>query len=116
MATAAEAQALMQAVACAYCVLPPGLVPYVEIILFRKGGSMATTAEVQALIADAECLRCTITEGVVGYALLAALLDLVNSEPVPEDPQNLLDQTVCLMCIPSGLLPYVTLNAVANLP
>ena len=54
MATAAEAQALMQAVACAYCVLPPGLVPYVAIVLFRKGGSMATTAEVQALIADAE--------------------------------------------------------------
>lgn len=77
---------------------------------------MATAAEVQALISEAECLRCRISDGLVKYAVLAALLDRVNSEAVPEDPQALIDQTQCLMCIPEGMLPYVTLNAVANLP
>ena len=116
MATAAQAQALISAVTCAYCLIPIGMLPYVQIAQIQEGNPMATAADAQALLAEATCLKCVIPAGMAGYALLAALIDKVNGNPVPEDPQELLAEATCLRCIPEGMVPYAIAYELGQLP
>ncbi len=77
---------------------------------------MATAAEAQALVTAASCDFCTIPQGLIWFAVLAALIDKGNGNPVPTDPNDLIEEAKCLSCtIPEGLLPYAILQAITDL-
>lgn len=75
----------------------------------------ATTAdEANALIADAKCDLSCLPPGLVWYAILAALIDVGNGNPVP-DATTLAAEANCLICYLSpGMLPYAILQAIRN--
>jgi hypothetical protein len=77
---------------------------------------MAVAIDSQPLIDDAVCLQCKIPPGMVWYAVLAALVDITNGDPVPTDAEELMDEARCLYsCIPVGYVPYAILGAISGL-
>lgn len=67
-------------------------------------------------ITAARCTFCNIPPGLIWYAILAALIDIANGDPVPTDTDELLNEARCLQsCIPHGLLPYTLLAAIEAL-
>lgn len=74
---------------------------------------MATVLDAQEIVTASECDFCQIPEGMIWYAILAALIDVENGDPVPTDNTTLLEEASCLACgIPEGMVPYAILNAV----
>ena len=54
--------------------------------------------------------------GTVWYAILAALIDISNGDPVPTDTNELIAEATCLInCIPPGLVPYQILTALRGI-
>lgn len=74
---------------------------------------MATSNE---LLDDAKCDISQIDRGLIWYAVLAALLDVANGDPVPTDPDTLMAEAACLASqIDAGLVPYAILQAVSGI-
>lgn len=77
---------------------------------------MPATLDPTPLITQANCMFCVIPPGMIQYAILAALIDVGNGDPVPSDPNELIAEAKCLECvIPNGFLPYAILAAISNI-
>lgn len=76
-----------------------------------------TAAEVQELIDGIPCDLCYLLPGnMVNYAILAALIDVANGDPVPESTQELIAESNCLICmVPPGLVPYLMIQAIRGI-
>ena len=69
----------------------------------------------QPIINDAHAYQA-IPQGMIWYAVLAALVDINNGDPVPTTAQGIIDEAQCLeSCIPAGYVPYAILAQLANL-
>ncbi len=70
----------------------------------------------QPYITAAQCSWCNIPPGMIWYAVLAALIDVGNGDPVPTDPSAIMEEARCLECnIPPGFVPYAILAAISNI-
>lgn len=70
--------------------------------------------EVQPVI-DAAQPWCCVPQGDLLLAVLAALIDVGNGNPVP-DVDELMEQVACLKCaVQGGDVPLLILGAVANI-
>lgn len=75
-----------------------------------------TAAEVQSAINEIPCDLCYMSPGLVQYAVLAAMLDIANGDPVPADTQALISEANCLLClVPPGLVPYLQIQALRDI-
>src|SRR5438477_526896 len=77
---------------------------------------MSTLLVPQPYIDDAQCYWCKIPSGYINFAILAALIDVANGDPVPTDPDELIAEARCLeSCIPPGMAPYAILAAISGI-
>jgi len=77
---------------------------------------MATAIDPTQFLEAAKCSFQCIPPGMIWYAVLAALSDVANGDPVPTDTNEIIDEARCLsQCIPPGFLPYAILAAVSNI-
>lgn len=79
MATAAQAQALVDAAKCDLCTIPEGMIWYAVLAgLMDKGtgGSGSLPTNINDLMDEAKCLSCVIPEGLLPYAILEAVRNL----------------------------------------
>jgi|GEM_PF-2034991 len=77
---------------------------------------MATAIDPTQFLEAAKCSFQCIPPGMIWYAVLAALTDVANGDPVPTDTNEIIDEARCLsQCIPAGFLPYAILAAVSNI-
>lgn len=77
MADTEDAQALLNAAKCNFCVIPPGLAWYAvlsSLITVGNGGTVST--DPQVIISESKCLACVIPAGFLPYAILAAVSDI----------------------------------------
>ncbi len=69
----------------------------------------------QTLI-DAAQPWCCVPQGDLWLAVLAALIDVGNGDPVPSNANDLLAQVACLKCaVQPGDIPLLILGAVSNI-
>lgn len=77
---------------------------------------MATAIDPTQFLEAAKCSFQCIPPGMIWYAVLAALSDVANGDPVPTDTNEIIDEARCLsQCIPAGFLPYAILAAVSGI-
>lgn len=75
MATAAEAQSLLDDSTCDQCYMPGGLAWYGILAALIDIGNGVAVPTAQELATESGCLQCVIPVGLLPYAILAALRD-----------------------------------------
>ncbi len=74
MATAGDAQALIDKAKCYECKIPAGKAPYAALAAaLDKANGQPVPSDPDELLAEVTCLECVITEGMVPYALTQAI-------------------------------------------
>ena len=67
-------------------------------------------------VIDAAQPWCCVPQGDLWLAVLAALIDVGNGDPVPTDVNELMEQVACLKCaVQPGDVPLLILGAVSNI-
>ena len=72
--------------------------------------------DAETLLDDAKCYISQIDQSLIKYAVLAALIDISEGNPVPSDSDTLMEEAKCLASqIPIGLVDFAILQAVSGI-